>query len=206
MLSYLDTRRWLIPEWLFGPGHGHNCLWSLVKVGFLDLHYFFWNFNGFLWIHGPWIIHQVWPPLVSLWESANPGLRTRSSSFLHFSISISRSSSLTSFKCFSHLVRLFVTSTVRRDSYWILKFYEKIFKKSTQGWNENGSHVTWLRLYLITFVSFERNLCSVASDWMLALAFLILTNQTCAALANQKTSFGQRVFTVWMVLSYMHWL
>ena len=31
--------------------------------------------------------------------------------------------------------------------------------------------------YLVTFVSLERYRCSVASDWMLALAFQILTNQ-----------------------------
>ena len=130
----------------------------------------FWDFSGPT-TGVQWLVGE---------SDANPSLRTRSSSFLHFSISISRSSSLTSFKCFSHLVRLFVTSTVRRDSYWkkfqnfkknskiFLNFF---FKKSIQRWNEDRSNVTWIGLYLITFVSFERNLCSVASDWMLALAF-----------------------------------
>ena len=50
--------------------------------------------------------------------------------------------------------------------------------------------------YLITFVSLERYRCSVASDWMLALAFLVLINQSLPSFLSQKKNFGHGVYTV----------
>ena len=48
--------------------------------------------------------------------------------------------------------------------------------------------------YLVTFVSLERYRCSVASDWMLALAFLVLTNQNTVSI--RTILFGTRPSTL----------